>query len=718
MRQYPLAIGVLAGLLSLLSWDGRVSRAEDPSELTQQITVSGENTQLARRLQAADQLVRPDLTRQEITAAVAAISQRPLAGAVGMSLQLIKRQKWPDAFDEYLQLLAEEGDPLVLLPEDATASTTRTLSLRRLVHRRLAWAPASMRAIYRQRVDEAAKKLFDEGKARRDTRTLRRLIDEYFCSRWTEPALDLLGDIAFERGNLDEALTWWRLLVPPATESTSLRGRLVYADVTGDPARVRAKQILAYHFAGAKERADKELTAFRGLHPQARGTLAGQDDTYLSILEKALRTPAPLDDEPWATFAASAARQPRIGLPLPRRMLEQAPTWRVAFKLDVPAKKGPVAQSAWRLAFHPIILPDQVVVADARTVACYARTTGKVLFRHEFRNDPVGSTDPQDRFSVTVAGNRIYARTSSSRIGPGIKSESRLVCLDMPALGAKDAAVREAWSVSAAKLAGADAFLEGVPLVQDRRAYLAVSRLSGKNTLTFLACLDAVTGRTHWLRELGETPEFHERSGVRHDPHLVTLTATSVVYCSHSGLIAAVDRATGKVEWVVRYPARNKDVANIWPRETNPCVYHDQRLYVAPHDTNRVYCLAAASGQVLWEREGIDVVHVVGVARDNLIVTTPRGVRACAAATGLDRWQQPSDGDIASFGRGLIAGDKLYWPTRDKHFPMRVLDVTDGAPESSDPSRLHRLRAGNLAYAYGCLAVATLNELLVFVNPE
>src|SRR5438093_1486788 len=77
--------------------------------------------------------------------------------------------------------------------------------------------------------------------------------DEAFCSRPAERALDLLGDLAFERGDFDEAESWWRLLVPPAGVKPDAKDDLAYPDPRGDRALIRAKQFLARLFRGPDE---------------------------------------------------------------------------------------------------------------------------------------------------------------------------------------------------------------------------------------------------------------------------------------------------------------------------------------------------------------------------------------------------------------------------------------------------------------------------------
>src|SRR5205807_2424878 len=107
--------------------------------------------------------------------------------------------------------------------------------------RRLAALPAEARALYRARVDDQAERWYRQGAARRDRGLLRRIIELAFCSAWGDDALDLLGDLAFQDGRFDEALSMYRQLVPDRPDD---RLGLIHPDPSIDLARVAAKKLL------------------------------------------------------------------------------------------------------------------------------------------------------------------------------------------------------------------------------------------------------------------------------------------------------------------------------------------------------------------------------------------------------------------------------------------------------------------------------------------
>src|SRR5207302_793408 len=96
-----------------------------------------------------------------------------------------------------------------------------------------------------------------------------------------------LGDYAFERGDFAEAASWWGLLAPPrAGKDDSPPGSvLFYPDPQTEPARTRAKVLLARLFAGADRWAD-DLESYRKNQGTAEGALAGKKGRYADILKQ------------------------------------------------------------------------------------------------------------------------------------------------------------------------------------------------------------------------------------------------------------------------------------------------------------------------------------------------------------------------------------------------------------------------------------------------
>ncbi len=267
---------------------------------------------------------------------------------------------------------------------------------------------------------------------------------------------------------------------------------------------------------------------------------------------------------------------------------------------------------------------------------------------------------------------------------------------------------------------------EGAPLVSGGQIWIASSRYHRDRRITAIHCYptdDTSELPPRWRRDICETQE-DKPSEPRYRHHLLTLAGTQLVYCSHSGAVVAVDAGTGRTNWGIRYPHQNLESDEDAPtRDLAPVLFAAGRMYVAPADSDRLLCLDPATGRILWEREAMQVVHLLGVGQGRLIFATSGGLRALDAADGTDAWLVPHiNGGLTPAGRGLLLGDLVLFPTTQRGVPDSFATVVyairqrDGQA-ACDPSLLHGLPAGNFAYANGCLAVADRSSLSLFVPP-
>jgi outer membrane protein assembly factor BamB len=664
--------------------------------------------------------------------------------------KLAAQKQWNDAIDEYQRILSESGDDLVPL------TPRHLVQARWLCHQRLAALPPEQLTTYRKRIEPQARKWFEQGSAARDERLLRRVVDEAFCSQHALRALDILGDLAFERGDFGEAERCWRYIVRPADEkrkdgeAIGPFAQLVCPDPHADVARIRAKIFLARLFRSqgqdSRSRLDEELTTFRAQHAKAEGRLAGRQGNYADTLQALLNEsppPRPADETVvWPTFAADPGRTSTVSGAARRlqRICLQPPQWRFSLEHhtrlegDPPAKPTdkPLTPSARNraMAFHPVIVGDNVLVADARAIVAYslAKGTPSVWFEKDAPENLLSLKLPAPadlRYTLTVAEDRVFARLGVQDLNPerdGRESPSYLVCLNL-----KPGDTEKRWQVTPDEPSRGAVF-EGSPVVKDGRVLIAATRVEGGQTITAIQCYPAHAERMPqaiWRRDVCSTSELHGNARrLRH--HLLTVAGSLVIYASHSGAIVALDAQTGRHVWAVRYPSQGGTTTSAdgseavhWTRDLAPCVHAAGRLYVAQADYDHVLCLEPATGNVLWERGEIKVVHLLGVAHDRLIFTLPHGIRAVDAGTGADIWQMPDLGTaLKPVGRGFLADDLVFWPTS---MGLKVLQVDDGQQSRSFPpgvldAKLPPERLGNMVYANGCLAVAGLEELDIYLG--
>jgi outer membrane protein assembly factor BamB len=716
--------------------------AQEPHSI-KRIVLPTLDSQMRARIVALDRRLNPVQAPEGVAALIGQLTapSQCLGGFAAIVGDSRNNEIWEQLADEYYRMALESGGTLIAHSEVGPAKGVAwTCSqLRRLAHHRLTLLPRATLEQYRQRVDREAKSLLAEGKRTRSPIPLRRLVDDLFCSSAGDQALDLLGDLAFERGDFDEASHWWRLLAPIVdAKDDALR----FPDPQVDLARVHAKQALAQLFQGRLNEGREAIADYQRNFPNAKGELAGRTGRYAEILRDVLSDFAQErvsnNDEPWPTFGGANTRNRVLSQAPSWHLFEDGPAWRVKLpSLTKAGRESPVERGSLtrNVAFHPIIVQQQVLIADHRSVMSYHLTTGRELFRYDLKE--AGLSDPgpgldanvaMPRFTLSADDRRAYARLGQYSVGAANgKSASYLVCLDLtePAAARK----RELWHVPAPSDGVVTGFFEGTPLVHGGLVYIALTKIVDQHTLTSIVCYDT-RGKQRWSREVCESSEF-ERStdGPRHRQHLLTWADGQIVYCTHAGAIVAVDAWTGQPTWGVRYPSRGPRTIELEPspRDLTPALGADGAVIVAPLDSERIFCIDARTGRVRWESDHGEIVHLLGSAHGRLFGSTRTGIVALDMATGQVEWTQPLTGRLPSLGRGLLAGGWLFWPTEDVDLPYRAVTLRDGTlraepkgsvlpePPYYELSMMHTLPAGNLAFGHGCLAIAGTNELVVYV---
>jgi cellulose synthase operon protein C len=686
----------------------------------------------------------PSIDKVQISGVV-----REVAVRLAAADHLAADQRWQDAIDEYLDLLRAHGDDLVPI-EPATqilATGQRFLQTRWLIHERVGALGSEAWKAFRHRSQSTAQQRFDRAAQEHDLRQLRRVVDEAFCCPAAAQALELLGDLAFERGDFAEAQYWWRLLAWPASlvPETGKHRPLLFPDLSKEAtARVRAKQIVVLLFQEQAWRVPGELKAYRLAHGPSQGVLAGRQGLYADLVEQLLQEgvgKVPAAEREWHTFGGDPSRNSVLPAALESRLWAEGPAWRVRLESGdkvsaMTVAKSPIGvEAARQLAFHPIVVGNNAYVADARFVRGFDLRSGRPSFQYDLleNRDVPGGDDLQLKlpapaglhYTLTAARGYLLARLGAQWYGPPRDGEKRLdaswlVCLRIPgpATAGADPAKAERWVVPATVKDAAMGVFEGAPVVHGKSVSIVESRLKGFRTLAVLRSFDLETGALRWEQELALAPEFDASEAPRCQHHLLTLVGPWLIYCSHAGAVVAVDAGNGQRVWAVRYASQvaKKRHGSLSPRDPCPALAAGHQVLVAPGDLGRLLCLDAATGRGLWERESLEVDQLLGISHDLVVFTTPHGLRALRLSSGDDEggWCQPTVGSLRSCGRGLLAGDRVFWPTLDPRLTWRAPDVMAGAAQE-DPGMLRILPPGNMVSARGCLVIATGEELWGFV---
>ena len=446
------------------------------------------------------------------------------------------------ALEEY-QRLARYGED-TLVPSPIAASAVPSIQARRLAHARARAVPASLLRAYRTRVDGPARRLLREGQAERDPVPLRNLVDEYFCSRYGEEALDLLGDLAFERGQFAEARHWWSLLVQPGEDSHHLH----FPAAKIDPALVRAKMILARIFQRQTVEASQDVKDFRPARA-GQGALAGRSGVLAEILADELVRARPFGDDPdWATFGGSVTRQQVLARATSVRLWADGPTWRRPLPGSGDLMQPRVGRR-YQPVMHPIIVEDQVLLNDCRSVVSYHLPTGNYSWQYKLKSAELADSRPGRCQAVSRLFPVLHSfglrRSTLRSPGPASSAAGR-ERHELPRMSGFAAAAPG--RARTRTVAGCRVLARGARRIASGRGR---SRLHDREP-------DGRPANAHvhrlfrrplrparWSRpvcdaeaEVSETP--------RASHHLMTLAGGQLVYCSHAGAIVAVDPWSGR----------------------------------------------------------------------------------------------------------------------------------------------------------------------------
>lgn len=674
-------------------------------------------------------------------------------------------KQWAEAIEIYQRVIQQYGEKVARLPKDDPAGdlggdSVLYVDVRQFCQRRIAALPPEGREIYRSKVDAQAERWYRQGEVNRDRASLRKVVDQAFCSSWGDDALDLLGDLAFQEGRFEEAIATYRQLVP---DKPGENVGMVHPDPGVDLAKVAAKKLLCRVALGVGTPGPQDLDAFAKAYPGASGTLAGRDGPYLATLVAALKddrlAPPAQPDGRWPTFAGSPTRTRILPGPVDVGSLQ----WRVELEGVQAARatrgfRGVVATGPTRpdrlLAYHPIVMGDQVILCGDSQVFAYnlndrpeglpgsASSTVKLAWQHDEDQGggvPMAVRAPASvpRFTLTAHGDKVFARmglTSVNYMGRmNVGSQSYLLALDRATDGKllwKKQAVDVIPTHKPGEAAGRNLGFEGSPVADDRNVYVAMTDRK-EQTSTYVACLDADTGAMRWVRYLGAASTDAENvfgvgmgmgmpggmSSNDFGHRLLSLDGPTIYYQTNLGAVVAIDSESGSIRWVATYPRQDRAGGTSHDRDLNPAVVHDGLVIVAPDDAPAIYAFEAATGRLAWKTDPlpdeIRLAHLLGVAKGRLVATGDR-VLLFDVRNGklLHSWPDSGHG-YEGYGRGLLAGDKIYWPTRNE---IHILEQTTAL--RTEPSiklqETYQETGGNLAVGDGYLIVAQERKLVVF----
>ena len=484
---------------------------------------------------------------------------------------------------------------------------------------------------------------------------------------------------------------------------------------------------------GDFDRSSRERNAFRRMYPKVIGQVAGKSGNLADLLDQIDRQAQswsfPPRDRAVTTFGVNACRN---GV-LPSEIDVGALRWAVDLPADpfMPSSTGAAAASRDALTTFPVVHGDLLLASNSDQVWAWNLRTGKPAWpadpaaKHNLQNAviyptikaavsnlPTAPFEAAPRYTLTVNAGRLFARLGDPTLHPREElrdNASFLVCLDLERGEGK-----LVWKLDADS---PDAIFAGTPLVVDGKAY-AVVRKGRPQMLTEVVCFDAETKQRRWERSVCATvPNLGQGEGSS-GGQLLTSGDNAVFLSTGDGAVAALEADGGAIRWVVTYESSPAD-AGAAPRARSgiaACLFSDNKVFVAPRDADGIMALESDSGSTLWQRSlpgGID--HLLG-AKNGVLVASGDGLWGLALATGRVQWHVGYNDPLGfGYGRGILAGNVVYWPTREEIF---VVDQATGAIRRRIPvSARDGEKGGNLLLAGDFLVVVQPRRIAVY-GPE
>ncbi len=732
--------------------------------------------------------VRPRLSPN---VAVEEVDQATLA-QLERANKFFTEKQFSDALETLRRAIDSQGERLIATTVSASPEGFITYApLRDEGQRRLcsmaAAAPEILRH-YRAQADAEAKSLLERATKERDEALLARIATQYLASSWGDDAALLAGDAALARGDFVAARrAWLKLHTSFCTGNESAERLGVYPglpwywafrgttpQLTGEELRqllsspamvpllpaapdsnvpqasVRARLLLASILEGDLPRAEWELAQFKLLHVGAKGPLAGRNGVYAETLEQMLRQsrewPPPKPEGDWPTFAGAANRnghgatqvdiagQALWSIELPRiksdRDLIGAGRLRVAEHHD------------GILCYHPIVVENLVIVADAQSLRAYELKSGNLAWEVRLREEPELEvlTNQQvgvPRFTLTATEGVVIATLPAAvapvRRAPTVRREafSQIVAVDLKTR-------KRVFQIVADD---ATMVFEGTPLLDRGRVYVALRKQAEIQPQLFVACYDLATGRPLWQQPIASASSLGEGKQAEFANSLLTLSHDTLYINSNLGVVAALATNNGVLRWLTRYPRASFPAEKAersdrhFFRDLNPCVLHQGQVFCAPTDCERIFSLDAVSGQLIWSlppNAAADAIHLLGATENYLLasgdylywIDTVQGQVVTQFPQALPTGPGLALPTPRGWGRGTLAAGLVLWPTQTTLHLFSTIPLADrsvpaplslGAQKVGESDlHLRGTSGGNVIVSNGYLILTTADSLRVF----
>jgi outer membrane protein assembly factor BamB len=519
--------------------------------------------------------------------------------------RLVKHEAWEKAFKALDTITTKTGSGFIDRSDGVLVPS------RMLVRNLLGALPTSGKNAYRVFYDSQATALWEKAGGKNEVSNLSQIVNNHLISSVGDRAADRLGDIYFEQGDLDQAITAWRSILTYCPESRISKAQILIKVATGLARGGRwaefrdvERMVRERHAGESVEVGGRRITAVEEI---ARLSATGQSSEPVTaeVLPADLQLPA--ENEPLWQFRYQSKVDPLN----PQQAFAMTDPWGRPKAVDFPIatavdnKRIYVNLFGYEMAFD--------------------LNTGKLVWRigklHELQRIQQNwqSQISPERYALTLVGDRLW---SVSRDPQQLNQNNGVQNMATFALVVRDAATGKEIFSSRKSLSAWN--ILGAPYVVGEVAFVGASRTNQNRELSVLV-LNVNDGKLLRTMAIGthqvdQSQVYYERvalpSFLAHRDRLYVDT--------HAGALVSLQSQSGVFDWGVLYDS---------PPQSSGYNYND---YQAPKHhagppiqaAGLVFCKGMRSSRLLgvqpdgpslvWDRPVSQTATIVGVDHDRL----------------------------------------------------------------------------------------------------
>ena len=489
------------------------------------------------------------------------------------------------------------------------APTSFYIPSRTYLRQLLATLPQDGKDAYRLFHDPEAKKLLEEAQGKDELASLTKLVAEYFITSVGDIAADRLGDLEFERGDVEQAAERWQSVLLYHPESALKRAQLL------------VKSGIALARAGRWDEVRRVARELRERHANETVIVGGRTVNALAQVSALL---------PTETAAATSEEDKSTNRDAAEMSLPESsePLWQFQILSQANAQALASMGNNWGWGRTPVadavpptvVDEDRVYVNFLGFMFALDLKSGKLLWRTAKFHDIVQKLRNNqllmpEQYGICLVGDRLYTvgRESSKVSQQG--APFLLNCHEK-------STGKQIWSSE--KINTLKPWrMWGAPTASGDRVYITAIKNQQQRDLHLLA-ISAADGKLLWATPCGtyqvdESQLYNQRSS---QPTLA-IDGDRLFVDTHVGAVVLLDAKTGAVRWGLNYEAEAPNT-QYWyntPRPLmtvgGPLVENDV-LYVKGMHSPRLVAVQLAGPTVLFKRPVGGPAMLIGVDSDRL----------------------------------------------------------------------------------------------------